>query len=240
VPLNYTNSIPLHIQLKQEMEAKIFRGEYTGKIPSERELIAEYYVSRSTVRQAVSQLVREGVLQKKPGRGTFIALKSINDWLGNLSSTSETVERMGMVPGAKLVKSEIVSLHDSLRDITGIDQAYHFMRIRYADHIPIGIERHYYPVELGKKLIGYDLNKEAFYDLLEHELGVNAFEADQVIKAGKPSNSDAKLLEIPLNSSILNTERFISDVKGDFVEFESAFYRSDMYSFKINLSRKGH
>lgn len=238
--LDYTNSIPLHTQLKKEIEMKIFEGFYTVKIPSERELMDEYYVSRSTVRQAIDQLVRDGILEKKPGKGTFIVLRPVSDWLGNLNSTSEVVEGMGMTPRIKLVKSEIISLNDALKEKTGLDEAYHFMRIRYANHTPIGIERHYYPVHLGNKFIKFDLNKEAFYDLLERELGVKAFDADQVIRAGNISAVDAKLLQIPISSSVLNTERLITDVNNQFIEFEDACYRSDMYSFKIKLSRKSH
>src|SRR5690625_7181416 len=91
----------------------------------------EFYVSRSTVRQSVSQLVQEGVLEKRRGKGTFVAVKPINDWLGNLSSTNETVERMGMEPGAKLIQAEIITLNAQLKEITGLEKAYHFKRVRY-------------------------------------------------------------------------------------------------------------
>lgn len=157
--LDYTNSIPLYIQLKTKIEQKILEGVYTGKIPSEREFIDEYYVSRSTVRQAIDALTREGTLEKKPGRGTFVALKPINDWLGSLSSTSETIRRMGMDPGATLIKAAVVLLTDLLQQSTGLTQAVHIKRIRYADNIPIGVENNYYPVELGESIMTYDLNK---------------------------------------------------------------------------------
>jgi len=239
MPLNYTNSIPLHVQLQERIEESIFQEEYMEKIPSERELMDEYYVSRSTVRQAVSQLVQDGVLEKRPGKGTFIAIKPISDWLGSLSTTAETVERMGMTSSIKLMKAEIVQLDESFQNITGLKEAYHFMRLRYANHIPIGIERHYYPVDLGEKLMQFDLNKASFYNLLEQELGIKAIDADQHIKANTPTMEDAALLKIPTNTSVLHTERLISDINENFIEFENAYYRSDMYSFKIKLSRKG-
>jgi GntR family transcriptional regulator len=238
--LNYTNSIPLHVQLKERIKEKIYSGKYQERIPSERELMDEYYVSRSTVRQSIDQLVRDGILVKKPGKGTFIVLKSINDWLGSLSSTSETIERMGMSPGAKLIKAEIIDLHGRLKEVTGLNKAYHFKRVRFANNVPIGIERHYYPIQLGEQLIKFDLNKEAFYDLLERELDVKTFESEQIIKAGISTKEDSNLLTIPLGSSLLIAERKITDINGHFVEFENAYYRSDMYSFKINLSRQSH
>src|SRR5699024_10231909 len=191
---------------------RIFEGVYTERIPSERELMEEYYVSRSTVRQAISQLVIDGVLEKRPGRGTFVTTKSISDWLGNLNTTAETIEGMGMSSSIKLVKSEKVVTNDILKEKTGLDHAYHFMRIRYANQIPIGIERHYYPIDLGEKLMQFDLNKASFYNLLEQELGIKAIDADQHIKANTPTMEDAALLKIPTNTSVLHTERLISDI----------------------------
>ncbi|MFD2629642.1 GntR family transcriptional regulator [Oceanobacillus kapialis] len=236
--LNYTNSIPLHNQLREAIKKKIFDGKYTKKIPSERELMDEYYVSRSTVRQSINQLVNEGILEKRPGKGTFVVLRPVNDWLGNLSSTNEIIERMGMIPDTKLLKAEIIVLDDFTKEITGLSKAYHFKRLKYANNIPLGIERHYYPIELGRNLSKYDLNTEAFYDLLERELGGKTFEAEQIIKSVKISKEDAALLNIPNNSHVLNANRVITDINGKFVEFENAYYRSDMYSFKIKLSRK--
>ncbi|WP_339234423.1 GntR family transcriptional regulator [Oceanobacillus sp. FSL W7-1281] len=235
--LDYTNSIPLHVQLKKIIEQKIYNGDYTEKIPSERELMDEHYVSRSTVRQSIEQLVREGILVRKPGKGTFIAVRTINDWLGSLHSTSENIEKMGMAPGARLVASQEIDLVGRLKEVTGLDKAHHFKRIRYANDIPMGIERHYYPVALGKKLSQFNLDEEAFYELLERELKVNTFQAEQEIRAGISTRDDSELLNIPEGTSIIIAERKITDVHGAFVEFERAYYRADMYSFKITLSR---
>lgn len=238
MPLDYNNSIPLYLQLKEKIEEKIIKGMFKTKIPSEREIMDEYHVSRSTVRQAVGELVESGILVKRAGRGTFIALKPIDDWLGSLSSTTETIERMGMSSGAKLLRSEVIELSPELKQETGLDKAFHFKRLRYANYIPIGIENHYYPISLGEKINTYDLNKETLYDLLETELGIHTFEAEQVIKAGKPIKQDEDLLELEPQSSVLFTNRKLFDINERFVEYEQAIYRADMYSFKIKLSRK--
>ncbi|NIK11780.1 GntR family transcriptional regulator [Alkalibacillus almallahensis] len=237
MPLNYVNSIPLHYQLAKEIEDKIYSGQYNEKIPSERELMDEFHVSRSTVRQSVSQLVQAGVLERKRGMGTFVKIKPIHDWLGNLKSTTETIEEMDMIPGAKLIESRLVELDDELQSITGLKKAYYFKRLRYANHLPLGIESHYYPIELGKKLIQYDLNKESFYHLIEEKLGVKSFNADQNITANIISDEDAKLMNVSNKLCMLHTNRKIIDINGQFVEYEDAVYRSDMYSFNISLTR---
>lgn len=235
--LNYNNSIPLYIQLKSRLEQHIIDGFYQDRIPSEREIMDEFYVSRSTVRQAIGELVSEGVLERRPGRGTFVALKPIDDWLGNLSSTSETIDRMGMKPGAKLIFSKTVELPPYIQQIIGFSQAYQIKRIRYADDLPIGIESSYYPESIGNKLANFDLNNVTLYDLLEVDLGIRTKEADQVIRAAIATNEETKLLGVNQYTPVLNVSRKLVDIENRLVEYEQAVYRADMYSFKIKLAR---
>lgn len=197
-----------------------------------------YYVSRSTVRQAVDQLVRDGILEKRHGKGTYVKIKPIQDWLGSLSSTTETIQRMGMNAGARLIDTKILRLEEPLKSKIGLESVYCFKRVRYANDIPIGIENNYYPVDIGKILCEYNLNVETFYELLERNLGIKINEAEQIIKAGNINKEDAKLLDVSHNSGILITERKLFDINGNFIEYEEAFYRSDMYNFKLKLSRK--
>lgn len=236
--LDYMKSIPLHIQLKEIIEKRVLTGEYSGRIPSERELLEEYHVSRSTVRQAIDHLVRDGILEKRHGRGTFVVLKPIQDWLGSLSSTTETIERMGMKQGAKLIESNIVDIEGIKKKAIGLDKVYCFKRLRYANDMPIGIENNYYPIQIGEMLSQYNLNQETFYDLLEKNLGIQIDEAEQIIKSGEVSKEEAKILGIYPNRGVLITERKLTDVNGKFIEYEEAFYRADIYNFKLKLSRK--
>lgn len=238
MPLDFSNSIPLHIQLKDILEKKIVDVTLSGQIPSERQLMEEYNVSRSTVREAINLLVREGVLEKRHGKGTFVSLKPIHDWLGNLSSTTETIRNMGMKPGAKLITHYKTVPSTYVQEQTGFQEAYFIKRVRYADDIPLGVERHYYPIAIGEELIKYDLDDATLYDLVENELGIKFAEANQSISSGPLLKEDRGLLEIDPDTYVLIAERLIKNQDGNVIELEEAFYRSDMYSFKINLSRK--
>ena len=105
--LDVNSPVPLHVQLKEALKRIIQRGEYTERIPSERELIETFAVSRTTVREAVGALVREGVVQKIHGKGTFVTSHTVNEWLGSLRSFTETIESMGMKPGIRLLRHGI-------------------------------------------------------------------------------------------------------------------------------------
>lgn len=238
MPLNYLNSIPLYEQLEVIIKKRVIDGEYTNQIPSERQLIDEFRVSRSTVRQAIESLVQGGILKKIPGKGTFVNHKPIQDWLGNLSSTNEVIDKMGMTPGAKLIGVEIIELKKRLKEIIELDEVYRFKRIRYANKTPIGIENNYYPLYIGEKLEQFDLNTSAFYDLIEKDMGIPIKEADQIIKAGNLNKEDAELLGGANGFGVLIAERKLVDHQNNFIEFEEAFYRSDMYEFKLKLSRE--
>lgn len=239
--LDYSSSMPLHIQLKDIIEDKIANEVYTGQIPSERQFMEEFNVSRSTVREAINILVREGILEKRHGKGTFVSLKPIHEWLGNLSSTTETITQMGHKPGAKLVMHHKETPSEYVQKRTGFREAYFIKRVRYADDIPIGIEHHYYPVSIGEKLIKYELDNATLYDLMQDELGITFAEAEQTITCGPLLEDDHIYLGMPEEGEIpymLIAERVIKDQEGNIIEFEEAYYRSDMYRFQINLSRK--
>lgn len=236
--LDYESSIPLHIQLKIIIEKRVTEGIFTDQIPSERQLMEEYSISRSTVREAINFLVREGILEKRHGKGTFVSLKPIHDWLGNLSSTTENILRMGMKPGAKLITHYKLTPSAYIQERTGFTEAYFIKRVRYADDIPIGVEHHYYPVTLGKRLIEFNLENATLYDLVENELGIQFAEADQTISSGQLLSEDEGYVMVPPGSHAIKAERIIKDQAGQIIELEEAYYRSDMYTFKINLSRK--
>jgi len=236
--LDPRNPLPLHIQLKNIIMHSINEGRYKGKIPSERELTEQHEISRTTVREAVSQLVQEGILEKRHGKGTFISIKPIHDWLGHLSSTSETVRKMGMKPGAKLLEHGIVDSPFPVQNITDEKEMYLIKRIRYANDIPLAIETHHYPVAIGLKLAKLDIETGTIYDLLENELQLQLSEADQIITSNRLNDEDAKILGINVSDNTLQAERFLTDSKGSLIEYYTANYRADMYSFHIKLSRE--
>ena len=74
--------IPYHLQVKEILKKEILDDKYAEKIPSERELMERFKVSRTTIREAVNHLVNEGLLEKLHGKGTFIKKhRPIQDWL---------------------------------------------------------------------------------------------------------------------------------------------------------------
>lgn len=238
--LDKQSLMPLHLQLRNLLKSEIDQALYADKIPTEFELMEKYGVSRSTVRQAVKTLVDEGVLEKKQGLGTFIAVRPIEEWLGNLSSFIEIVNDMGMKPGIKLLERGFASEPQEIADTLGIeDQFYYIHRLRTANGVPLVYEKQYYPLEIGKALDKYDLNNVSTYDILETQLGETLWEAKQQITCTAPTVEEKFFLGLDESTCCaILSERFVYNQDGELIEYERNVYRADMYAFNINLTRK--
>lgn len=235
--INTNLPVPLHIQISNILEEKVRNGTFEDQIPSERALMQQYSVSRTTVREAVNKLVNEGILKKIHGKGTFINKKPpIQEWLSELNSFTETVKNMGMVPSSKLLSSGKLDKDEHTISIFK-HSIYTIERLRYADGKPIAIERHFYPLNIGLQLAEYDLNKETIYNLLENELGITLMEADQFISTEMVNKQLSGHLEIRADSYIINVERTIFDPNGSPIEYYIGQYRPDMYGFRVKTRR---
>lgn len=231
--------IPLHIQLKRLIEQEIQTGKYTDKIPSERELMERFKVSRSTVRESINHLVREQVLEKVHGKGTFIRRpKTVSEWLNSLHSFTETVREMGMVPSAKLLKMKENVVDDEIAKILNDKQLFTFSRLRFADDIPIAIEQHFYRQTVGDALKQYDLNNSTIYELLENELRIALSEAEQTIRVAQITKRNAELLHITPNINVLCVERIITGIDGEVIEFYRSYFHPEHYELKLKTKRQ--
>lgn len=232
------SQMPLHVQIKDCLKGEILQGNFDEKIPSERELMDIFSVSRTTVREAVAALDREGVVEKRHGKGTFVSLRPIQEqWLGNISTYSETIERAGMKPGAKLLSKGIKSSPQCISDKFGGQEFYVIKRLRFANDKIMAVERKCFEVGMGQKLASYDLDNANIYKLLEFSLGITLWTAEEIITSNKPSKEDAALLGIPKTSSVLVIERSTWDKEGALIEFVCTTFRADKYSINIQMSR---
>lgn len=238
--LDKQSLVPLHLQLREILQNEIDQAVYADKIPSEYELVDRFNVSRSTVRQAIKSLVDDGVLEKKHGLGTFIAVRPIEEWLGNLTSYMDVVEQMGMKPDIRLLEKGFAAEPMDIAETMGVEGEFYFIhRLRLADNLPLAYEKQYYPLKIGYELDKYDLNNVATYDVLENNLGETLWEARQHITCITPSDEEKHYLGLSGDvSCALLSERFVHNQYGDLLEYEKCVYRADMYAFNINLTRK--
>ena len=109
--------LPRYFQLANILRDRISRGELKAlePIPSERQLEKDFSVSRTTIRQAIDLLVRQGYLYREHGRGTFVSPQKLQKGISELSSFTEDMQQRGIVPGQKILEIGYISPPEDAR-----------------------------------------------------------------------------------------------------------------------------
>lgn len=232
--------VPYHFQIKDVLKQEIADGLYDEKIPSERELIVRFSVSRTTIREAINHLVHEGILEKIHGKGTFISKsKQVHEWLHTINSLTDTIKRMGMQPSSRLLLNQPRNVSEHISQYMNSADLHLIKRLRTADSMPIAIEYHYYHPALGEALSAFDLNTITIYEVIENELNIVMDEAEQSITCKPILADDAKQLEIEQGTNVLYVDRLIKDAGGKPIEYYTSVVKPEMYVFRLKMKKQG-
>lgn len=230
--------VPKHVQLREILAAMV--TEELGPdapIPSERELMAEFGVSRLTVREAIGGLVAEGRLYRVRGKGTFVAAPRVDSML-ELTSFTEDMRRRGHDPATIVLRSvELeppLAVRKSLR-LTASRTAYRIERLRIADGIPMALEIGWYVAHLAPGLLEHDLSA-SLYRVLARSYGVVIDAATQTLRSEIADASTARVLGVAVGAPLLVLER-TSTAGPTPVEHITSWYRGDRYQVHIDLAR---
>ena len=240
--LERSNPLPLYYQLKEVLKQQIRAGHLAPHtaIPSEPELVTQYHVSRATVRQALTELVHEGLLYRQHGRGTFVCEPRVQQQtVSELTSLSEELRRRGKNPGGMLFVSELVRGSQTVRAqlrLTDEEQVVRLERLRTADDVPVAYEVDYLPYPRANSI--YQRAKEvadgSLYALMASE-GMQPYIAEQSYKAGRASAREAELLRISPDEVGIRLYCTAFDETGAPIEYTEAFYPDDVYDFRLTL-----
>ncbi|WP_085991632.1 GntR family transcriptional regulator [Oceanobacillus senegalensis] len=240
--INKNSPIPIYYQLEEEIRRMILEELAPGDIlPSERDYSEKYDISRMTVRQAISNLVKEGLIYRQKGRGTFVADKKFEQDLSGLSSFSEDMINRGLTPSSKLLSFNETSgnaLVASKLQMETTDKIYEIKRIRLANEEPVALETVYTPKALVGELNEQDIDI-SFYDYIEKKLNLTIDYGDQTIEASLANEDEIHYLNINENDPVLVMHRtsYLNDVKETPIEYVTSTYRSDKYKFKMQMKR---
>jgi GntR family transcriptional regulator len=233
-------SNPLYLQLKDSLVAEIKAGRYAvhRRLPSERELSEQYKVSRMTARQALLDLVREGLVYTRVGKGTFVAESKIDQQLRTVTSFSQDIRERGSQPSSRVLGAKVISatpeVAAALRLLVGAE-VIELARVRLSDGDPLAIETVYLPFNLCPNLLQHDFGVESLYDVLEKEYGFVLTHADQTIEAALSTPLEAELLKFTPLAAVLHIERLTVQQDGQPIEYVLATYRGDRYKFRSQL-----
>jgi len=239
--LDKQSTTPIYVQIEEYLKHRIVNGEYSKgqAIPSERELTDLFGVSRMTVRQSITNLVNEGLLYRERGRGTFVSSPKVEQTLSGLTSFTEDMIARGMAPSNQLLSFERVlppiEIAQGLQ-LTEGDEVFSVKRIRYADDMPMAIERTYIPVKLVPEL-NQDVLGGSFYVFIEKSSAQKISHATQQMEAVLVKKEDAELLQIKVPAPVLIIERKSYLTNGLPFEIVLSTYRADRYKFVSEIRR---
>lgn len=237
-------SVPLYHHLKSTLLSRIEEGKWSAGelIPSESELADEFHVSRTTVRQAVGDLVSSGYLVRQQGKGTFVATRSTTMATSPLYGFAEEL-RMHRTDVRVNVRSiELTACPGTVAKRLGIltEPVIHVSRTAHSTDACVFHESSYLlpPTELSSEELAKrpDLF-DHIYGFLERH-GVKIGLARQTVTAELASDEDLQVLGLAKGDAVLVIRRVTQDITGTPVEFSEVRYPASEYEYQVNLHRE--
>lgn len=237
--LNMESQTPLYQQLMEEIKRKIDVSEfrYGDKIPSEPEFMNKYSISRITVRKAVEELVTEGYLVKKQGKGTFVNKPKIRRKVENenVMSFDDACRSSGMTPAHTLLDRKVVSPgveEKSFFELGNKEMIIFTQRVLTADGDPIMLENNYFPYHECNFLMEEKLDG-SLYKLLNSKGIYPEGTKSCTLELVRATDSTAKLLQVPLGEPLFYMIAYITDSQGHPVHIGRQYIVGSRYMFNI-------
>ncbi|MBO2450693.1 GntR family transcriptional regulator [Actinomadura barringtoniae] len=224
--------LPKYLQLRALLLDTISRLPMDALIPSERELCRRFNVSRTTVRQAVDQLVVEERLRRVPGKGMVVARPP-----NRFQSFADDMHALGMSASCVDLGTQTIEADADLADLLGTAPGapVHVLhRLRLADGQPMAVERSYIPAALAPDLFERRRPGGSLFKALEREFGIVTDTGDQTIEAGPATDNEAEPLDIPQGGTVFHLRRRTFS-RGACAELTFSTYRADRYRIHLGL-----
>lgn len=239
--LNRDHPTPLYYQLAEEIRCWIESQKYLvgDCIPPEPELEKRFKVSRVTVRNAIDLLVSQGLLVKRPGKGTFVRAAKVTQPLNVITSWTETMIARGMkVETADLrIEEKVppVEVSKALRLPPG-EVAVEIYRLRLANGERVSYMTNYLVPSIGRPLMEVGIVGESLYAILEEKLGVTLASAEEVVEALAADKEQATRLAIKRGFPLIKVTRVTYDPEGEPIEYVTVVSRADRYQYSVHLA----
>jgi GntR family transcriptional regulator len=234
IGLSRQSKLPLYQQLYDILRGELTRGQWKpgDMLPAESELMLRFEVSRITVRQVLDMLVRDGLIYRQQGRGTFVAHPTIEQTQVRIVSFTEDMRQRGFRPGTEVLDSGLLPAPDDIAGNLAVqpgEELAHLRRLRLADEEPMSIEDAFLVHRFFPGVLNGDYTAKPLRLALEEAYGVRLVRAKQVLRAVMAPPNLARLLSVRAGAALLFIERISYSSQGIPVEFLRIHYRGDRY-----------
>lgn len=204
-------------------------------VPSERELVERFGVSRTTVRQGIDALVADGLLERRQGSGTYVAPPKV-DVQSRITGFTQEMRQRGMIPASRLLQAEQLPAPPDVAAWLGIktrDPVHYVHRVRLADGVPMAVEQTWISTALVPRLLA-DGVPTSLYEALA-VAGLAPTWGEDSIEAVVAGQTLAELLEVSREAPLLRIGRrtYADDLA---VSYARTWYRGDRYTLWVPIS----
>jgi len=239
--LDKSSPIPLYFQLKEIVKEKIDTGELKpgNLIPSEREFKEKYEISRPTIRQALKELVNEGLLYREKGKGTFVSKPKINyGFIQKFTTFYDDMEKKGYKTKTEIISIDIKESRISLAKKLNIkknEKVFIINRVRYIQDEPIVIVRNHIPYNLCPELKYENLEDKSLYNTLTKKFDIKPYKAEITLEPIIADVYDAKLLNIDIGAPLHLMQNITYTEENVVIDYFESRFRGDKGKVKVEL-----
>jgi GntR family transcriptional regulator len=232
--LSRQSKLPLYQQLYDILRSELTKGLWGpgDMLPPESELMQRFGVSRITVRQVLDMLVRDGLIYRQQGRGTFVSHPTIEQTQVRIVSFTEDMRQRGFRPGTEVIEAALLSAPGDIAGNLAVEpgeELAHIRRLRLADEEPMSIEDAYLLHRVFPGVLSRDYTTRPLRLTLDEAYGIQLVRAKQVVRAIAAPREVARLLSVRPGDALLFIERVSFSARGFPVEFLRIHYRGDRY-----------
>jgi GntR family transcriptional regulator len=241
--INFNSHIPYYIQLIELLKEQIHHRVWLPgqQIPGEQDLCETYGISRTVVRQALRELEFEGIINRRKGKGTFIAEPKISEGLvQKLTGFYQDMTERGLKPVTKVLHQEVVKANEKVARFLEIEPGtlvIDIQRLRFINGEPIQLVTTHVPYALFPPLASVDLTDRSLYEYLEKEGGITLASGRRYIEAVLANENEAILLGIKRGAPLILLDSVSYAADGRPIEYYHALHRGDRSRFEVELVR---
>lgn len=236
--LDKKSYIPYYVQIKHVLLERIRNNEYTDQslLPSETALSQEFSVTRMTVRKALDELKREGMITTERGKGSRVTTKKIEQSLQRFYRFGKEVGDTGVPAKSRIIERKTCDPPAEISEMFHSQEPfYFFVRVRYFEDTPLSLEHVYIPVSVAPGLIDEPIEMVSIAELLEKKYNIPIIKATEYLTPRIADTYEAEQLELQPATPIFQTERITKSQEGRVIEFRRSVIRGDMVKFSTEL-----
>jgi GntR family transcriptional regulator len=241
--INRDSKLPLYYQLKEILKEEIDIGKYKpgDRVPSENEFASMLNISRNTAKQAIADLVSEGVLYRIQGKGTFVSDKKMFSGIMETFSFSEDLKNGHLQLTTRVIfAEEIVETKETIQYLKLKESTHLFriQRLRLLNDIPVALQTSYIPKFFCPDLLKYDLSVKSLYDILHENYNISFSSFSESLSCVKADQYESAFLKVKKDSPLFFLTRKTYTKNDEIIEVVRSFMPGDRCEFNFSHGKQ--